>query len=169
MDCKEVKSTKYQTRKSPAYHAGECKGETKKGKDGDYVSSPNGRGVYTWKKVGNKTRKANSGEKSEQKPAAAASTSSPYTKIHTKGQWIVNGSNTHPYKVEVRANHVTIYTRPPIDFDYPDPKDYTTVLKKLTAEGVYPGSAPCDPAMYLSPDGCNDVGNTVLIHIAGNK
>jgi len=163
MNCKEVKSTKYQTRKSPTFHAADCKDMTKKGKDGVYISIANSRGVYTWKKVGNKTRKANSGEK----PAKA--TGSPYAKVHTKGQWVVNGSNTHPYKVEIRGNQVTIYTMPPIDFDYPDPKNYTIVFKKLTAEGVYPGSAPCDPAMYLSPYGCDDVGNTVLIHIAGNK
>ena len=165
MSCTEVKSAKYQTRKSPAFHAADCKDMTKKGKDGVYISIANSRGIYTWKKVGNKTRKAKSGRKT----ATSTATWNPYAKAHTKGQWVVNGSNTHPFKVEIRANHVTIYTRPPINFDYPDPKDYTTVFKKLTAEGVYPGSAPCDPNMYLSPDGCDDVGNTVLIHIAGNK
>ena len=169
MSCTEVKSAKYQTRKSPAFHAADCKDMTKTGKDGEYISSANSRGVYTWKKVGNKTRKAKSGKKSSAAAGTSTSTGNPYAKAHTKGQWVVNGSNTHPYKVEVRANQVTIYTMPPIDFDYPDPKNYTIVFKKLTAEGVYPGSAPCDPNMFLSPDGCNDVGNTVLIHIAGNK
>jgi hypothetical protein len=140
---------------------------TKKGKDGVYISIANSRGVYTWKKVGNKTRKANSGKKIATVKAKAKG--NPYAKIHNNGEWVVNGSNTHPYKVEVRANQVTIYTMPPINFDYPDPKNYTIVFKKLTAEGVYPGSAPCDPDMYLSTDGCNNVGNTVLIHISGNK
>ena len=32
------------------------------------------------------------------------------------------------YKVEIRGDLVTIYTKPPIDFDYPDPKNYTTVF-----------------------------------------
>ena len=51
MSCKEVKSAKYQTRKSPAFHASNCKGTRKKGKDGVYVSQADKRGVYTWKKV----------------------------------------------------------------------------------------------------------------------
>jgi len=51
MSCKEVKSAKYQTRKSPAFHASNCKGTRKKGKDGMYVSQADKRGVYTWKKV----------------------------------------------------------------------------------------------------------------------
>jgi hypothetical protein len=33
MGCEEVKSEKYQTRKSPAFHAKDCKDLTKKGKD----------------------------------------------------------------------------------------------------------------------------------------
>lgn len=50
MACKEVKEKKYQTRKSPAYHASDCKGMTKKGKDGMYVSKPDKNKVYKWYK-----------------------------------------------------------------------------------------------------------------------
>jgi hypothetical protein len=53
--CKEVKNRKYQTRKSPAYHAGQCKGLQKNGKDGLYISKAT-RGIYKWIKV-SKTRK----------------------------------------------------------------------------------------------------------------
>ena len=51
MSCKEVKNSKYQTRKSPAFHATNCKGLTKKGKNGDYVSKANSRGIYKWIKT----------------------------------------------------------------------------------------------------------------------
>ena len=57
MPCEEVKSTKYQTRKSPPFHAGDCKGSTKQGKDGSYVSTPDAKGIYKW------TRKSPKGEK----------------------------------------------------------------------------------------------------------
>jgi hypothetical protein len=58
--CREVKTKKYQTRKSPPFHAAECKGKTKQGKDGMYISKADKRGVYTWKKISSdfkKTRK----------------------------------------------------------------------------------------------------------------
>jgi hypothetical protein len=58
--CKEVKSRAYQTRKSPAYHAGDCKGQTKKGKNGIYISAPDKRGVYSWR-IKRDTRKKNRG------------------------------------------------------------------------------------------------------------
>jgi len=51
MTCTEVKTSKYQTRKSPAFHASDCKGTRKKGKDGDYISKADKKGVYKWIKV----------------------------------------------------------------------------------------------------------------------
>ena len=56
MKCEEVKTKKYQTRKSPPFHAGKCPEQTKKGKDGTYVSKEVSNGVYRWIRVG-KTRK----------------------------------------------------------------------------------------------------------------
>jgi len=55
MVCAEVKTQKYQTRKSPAFHAKDCKGLSKKGKDGVYISKPDARGIYKW--VLNTTKK----------------------------------------------------------------------------------------------------------------
>jgi hypothetical protein len=55
MVCQEVKTQKYQTRKSPAFHAKDCKGLSKKGKDGVYISKPDARGIYKW--VLNTTKK----------------------------------------------------------------------------------------------------------------
>lgn len=57
MPCTEVKSSKYQTRKSPAFHASDCKGLQKKGKDGTYVSQADKRGIYKWVKKGTQKRK----------------------------------------------------------------------------------------------------------------
>ena len=49
MPCSEKKTKKYQTRKSPAFSAQECKGATKKGKNGVYVSKACIRWVKTQK------------------------------------------------------------------------------------------------------------------------
>ena len=51
MSCKEQKTKKYQTRKSPAFPAQECKGLTKKGKDGTYISQADKLGIYKWVRV----------------------------------------------------------------------------------------------------------------------
>ena len=48
--CKEIKTEKYQTRKSPPFHAGYCIGQVKKGKDGHYISKEGSNGVYKWVK-----------------------------------------------------------------------------------------------------------------------
>lgn len=55
--CKEVQAAKYQTRKSPPFHAQDCKDMTKRGKDGNYISKPDVRGVYKWVKASTQTRK----------------------------------------------------------------------------------------------------------------
>ena len=45
--CKRVTMKK---RPSPSYHAGDCKGLSKKGSDGrTYTSVADKRGIYTWK------------------------------------------------------------------------------------------------------------------------
>lgn len=146
MDCKEVKSTKYQTRKSPAYHAGECKGETKKGKDGDYVSSPNGRGVYRWIK----TRKQNANRK-------------------FKKSYHILDNGTDQFRVEINGKSVEIYNAVIVGEDWGD-VDYKELVKKLTVEGIYPGKVPTDeemndPARWYE-DG--DEGNSVVLHVKGN-
>jgi hypothetical protein len=52
MACKKNTTRKYQTRDSPAFHAKDCKGLSKKGNDGlDYISKADTRGVYKWVKL----------------------------------------------------------------------------------------------------------------------
>jgi hypothetical protein len=64
MPCQKLTETKYTSRPSPPYHAGECKDKTLPGNNGKlYKSVPDKRNVYTWKLVDtsksqNKTRKA---------------------------------------------------------------------------------------------------------------
>jgi hypothetical protein len=58
-----------EARMSPTEHAGDCQGETKKGKDGlMYVSRADKNNVYHWKKVDATTPKK-SGKKSVKKSA----------------------------------------------------------------------------------------------------
>jgi hypothetical protein len=56
MKCLEVKTNKYQTRKSPPFHAYQCSNKIRKGKDGMYKSVEDKNGRWFWKK-NNKTRK----------------------------------------------------------------------------------------------------------------
>jgi hypothetical protein len=83
MPCTEVKSSKYQTRKSPAFHASDCKGLQKKGKDGTYLSQADKRGIYKWVKKGTQKRKGK------------------YYDV------VDNGS--HPYRVYIDGSSVSIY------------------------------------------------------------
>jgi hypothetical protein len=63
--CQKVDSKKYQTRKSPPYHANLCKGKVLKGNDNNpWKSISDSRGVYTWKSL-NKTRKLPKGKQYE--------------------------------------------------------------------------------------------------------
>lgn len=49
MSCIKIKTSKYQTRKGPPYHAKDCKGLVKKGNDKkDYISKPDKKGIYKW-------------------------------------------------------------------------------------------------------------------------
>lgn len=82
MSCTEVKSKAYQTRKSPPFHAGDCKGQTKKGKDGTYVSQADKRGVYKWIKAS--------------------------TQKSTKYMYLTRDNGADAYRVIVHGNHVDI-------------------------------------------------------------
>ncbi len=54
MSCKEIKTKKYQERSSPAYSAMDCKNKIKKGKDGEYKSTPDKNNIYKWIKITSK-------------------------------------------------------------------------------------------------------------------
>lgn len=145
MPCTEVKSTKYQTRKSPAFHAGDCKGMTKKGKDGTYVSRANKRGIYTWTRVSQvanaKTRKAAKGK---------------HYDTHDNGG--------RPYRVYVDGSKVRIYS---LLEDSQEDK----LIKSLTVKEVYIGKSTgkADGADHRPSEANKFVGNSVLLHVSGKK
>ena len=148
MPCEEVKSPKYQTRKSPPFHAKDCKNLAKKGKDGTYVSQADSRGVYKWVKAG--TRKA------------------------TKGKlYYIHDNGTKPYKIVISGKTVEIYKgvyrRDVLDtkaIDY-DTMDYDKLVKRLTVKEVIIGKSPCVP--MADACGASEDGNTMLLHISGKK
>lgn len=152
MKCKEVNTAKYQTRKSPPFHAAQCAGQTKKGKDGTYVSKEGSNGVYKWVKVG-------SNAKGVTRKAGGTS-------------YLIHDNGSHPYKVQVSGKSVEIYKgeyRKLADgktIDY-DTMDYEKLVKTLTVEDVHVGKSPCIEAA----DGCGAafVGNTLLLHVSGKK
>ena len=82
MSCTEVKSEKYQKRKSPPFHAGDCKGQTKKGKNGTYISKADKRGVYKWVKSS--------------------------TQKNKKHMYLTHDNGAYAYRVIVHGNHVDI-------------------------------------------------------------
>jgi hypothetical protein len=146
MACEEVKSQKYQTRKSPPFHARECKNLTKKGKDGDYISKADAKGIYKWVKVSaNKTRKVPKGAKS----------------------YLTHDNGSRPFRVEVSGKDVEIYR----GYQLPDGiMEYDELVKKLTVKEVHVGQSPCNSAIYIS-DACGTFGkgNSILAHLGGNK
>jgi hypothetical protein len=157
MPCEEVKSKKYQTRKSPPFHASDCKGEIKKGKDGDYISNPDARGTYKWIKAAgvsnasnNKTRKLHKGAKN----------------------YLIHDNGGRPFKVVVYGKTVEIYKgeskkREDGSINFDQEMDYNELIKKLTVKEVHIGESPCIPAA----DACGAFGkgNSILLHVSGNK
>ena len=160
MVCEEVKSEKYQTRKSPPFHAGHCPGQTKKGKDGDYVSKEDARGVYKWVKAS---------------AGVGAVVKASQTKKAPKGSkaYFIHDNGAKPYKVIVSGKTVEIYKgeyRRKVDdtkaIDY-DHMDYDKLVKRLTVKEVHVGKSPCiDVADWC---GAPTVGNTILLHVSGKK
>jgi hypothetical protein len=118
MSCKELKTKKYQTRKSPAFSAQACKGLTKMGKDGTYVSKADKRGIYKWVRAGNTLRNTQ--------------------KVHLrKGKvYDVLDNGARPYRVYVDGSTISIYIgKRNSDFTY----DYDKLVRTIKAKQVHLG------------------------------
>jgi hypothetical protein len=118
MSCKELKTKKYQTRKSPAFSAQACKGLTKKGKDGTYISKADKRGIYKWIRAGNTLRNTQ--------------------KVHLrKGKvYDVLDNGARPYRVYVDGSTVSIYIgKRNSDYTY----DYDKLVRTIKAKEVHLG------------------------------
>jgi hypothetical protein len=111
MSCTEQKTKKYQSRPSPPFPTQACKGLTKKGKDGTYVSKADTRGIYKWVKVG-KTQKRKG----------------TFYDIHDNGG--------RPYRVYVDGSTISIYIgKINNDFTY----NYDKLFRTIKAKEVYLG------------------------------
>jgi hypothetical protein len=155
-----VKSEKYKTRKSPAFHAGECKGLTKKGKDGTYISRADSRGVYKWVKASSNTTRKSIGTKGTKGAKGAKGTK----------KYLIHNNGGRPYRVDVSGKLVEIYKGKPIEkedksIDFNEEMDYSELLRKLIVKDIHVGQSPCIPAA----DSCgpSDKGNSILLHISG--
>ena len=150
MECKEVMTPKYQNRKSPAYHAGKCAGQIKKGKDGDYVSKEGSNGVYKWVKV-NTTRKM-------------------------KGRhYDIHDNGNRPFRVVVsdhsaNGKKVAIY-KDVNTGTFEETADYSKLIKELTVKEIYVGKSTgnAEGADHRPGEADFFKGNSILLHVSGNK
>jgi len=144
-ECKQVKDKKYQTRKSPAYHAGQCKGLQKNGKDGLYISKPDTRGVYKWIKV-SQTRKR-------------------------KGKFYdIHDNGNRPFRVFIDGNKVSIYKDNNTGSFEPN-ADYSNHIKTLKVKEVYIGKSTghAEAADHGPGETKFFLGNSILLHVSGKK
>jgi len=125
--CKEVKTEKYQTRKSPPFHAKDCKDSVKEGKNGTYISKPDSKGVYKWVKQTRKQGKA---------------------KAKAKGKrYEIHDNGGRPFFVDVDGKTVTVFKNMDTDIHHP-PKELFTVkadeifIGKKSPTGDYDGLDP---------------------------
>jgi hypothetical protein len=145
MACVEVKTEKYQTRKSPAFHAKDCKGLSKKGKDGVYISKPDAKGIYKWVKASNTTKKVKG----------------KYYDTHD------NGSN--PFRVFIDGSKVSIYKDTQTDWNLPP--DYSKLIKTLNVKEIFVGKSTglAEGADHTPTQAKSFLGNSILLHVSGKK
>ena len=139
MSCKEVHTEKYQTRKSPPFHASNCKNLTKKGKNGTYISKADSSGTYKWVKdtKGTKNTKDKKGAKT----------------------YLIHNNGSRPYRVEISGRHVEIYK----GINNGTSMDYTKLIKSITVKEVHIGKY--DGAFGLGNSILLDLGGKKYMHI----
>ena len=144
MACNEVKTEKYQTRKSPPFHANDCKGQTKKGKDGQYISKADAKGSYKWVKA-NGTRKLKG----------------KYYDVHDNGK--------RPFRVYVDGKKIAIY-KDANSGSFNAEANYSNLVKELTVKDVYIGKSTghAAGADHKPKEAKIFVGNSILLHVSEN-
>jgi hypothetical protein len=152
MSCAEIQSNKYQTRKSPPFHAKDCKDLIKKGKDGDYVSRSDIKGIYKWVKVGAKRTTV-------KKPR----------KVNGKAYQIHDNGNK-PFQVVVSGKTVEIYKgKRAAGDDYDDNRNYNQLIQKLGVKNVYLGESLCGVSRIsdfnCGPDTIGNVNCSLAIRV----
>lgn len=154
-DCKEVKTAKYQTRKSPPFHAKDCKDAVKQGKDGMYISKPDSNGVYKWVK-----QKQGQGQTRKQK------------KMQEKGKrYEIHDNGGRPFFVVINGKTVTVSknmdTFKMVDGSFVDIHNPEKELFTVKADEIYIGKK----SLTGDYDGLNPrygQGNSILLRM-GSK
>jgi len=145
MSCVEIKSQKYQTRKSPAYHAKDCKDQVKEGKDGTYESKPDKNGTYKWIKQTRKQPKKKGVKTYE---------------IHSNG--------TTPFVVEDDGKGITVFKTVYAKGVYE--ADAYTLGKQVVHQAykkIFVGDNDLKLSAYEKKGWAK--GNSILVQISANK
>ena len=149
MTCVEIKDKKYQTRKSPPYHAADCKGMIKQGKDMFYISSPDKRGIYKWTPAGQ-----------EGKAKHLAKTQ----KVKGATTYMIHDNYSVPFIVDVFAEKATIYKATNSD---DKAFEKAGVFKELNYKKIWIGDNLLRTKGY-DPKG-KWKGNSILMDVGGGK
>ena len=165
MVCEEVKDKKYQTRKSPtsrrdgvdaqrklsvpAFHAGDCKGVIKQGKDGFYISSPDTRGTYKWVPA-NQEGKAKHLAKTQ--------------KVKGAKTYMIHHNYSVPFIVDVSAGKVTVFKA-----TFKDNKVFekAAVIKEIAYKQIWIGDNMLGGKYYAKKGQYK--GNSILMETAAGK
>ena len=149
MTCEEIKDRKYQTRKSPSYHAGDCKGVIKQGKDGYYISTPDKRGIYKWIPA-NQEGKAKHLAKTQ--------------KVKGAKTYMIHDNYSVPFIVDVTASKATVFKT-----TFEDNKEFKKagVHKEIAYKQIWIGDNMLGGKYY--PKKGVYKGNSILIQAASGK
>ena len=149
MVCEEIKDKKYQTRKSPTYHAGDCKGVIKQGKDGYYISTPDKRGIYKWIPA-NQEGKARHLAKTQ--------------KVKGAKTYMIHDNYSVPFIVDVAPGKATVFKT-----TFEENKEFkkAAVVKEIAYKQIWIGDNMLGGKYYAKKDQYK--GNSILIQAASGK
>lgn len=166
-NCIRQTTSKYTSRPSPPYPANDCKGETKKGNDGNmYISKSNAKGIFQWKIITDKslstTKKSSKTTKTSRKTSRKSHETSTNGGYHNLLFLEPSTASDSLYKKKGKQMHFGS------DFKVND-TFYKTLLKKPKSRFCQYGNAyifgkkfPLDDYFHLGSMG-NDVAQTGLV------
>lgn len=149
MPCVEIKDKKYQTRKSPAFHAGDCKGVIKQGRDMYYISSPDKSGIYKWVPA-NQEGKAKHLAKTQ--------------KVKGAKTYMIHHNYSVPFIVDVFAGKATVFKT---SFEENKAFEKAGVFKEFAYKQIWIGDNMLGGKHYAKKGVYK--GNSILMEIAGGK
>ena len=163
--CVEIKDQKYQTRKSPtsrrdgvdaqrklsvpAFHAEDCKGVIKQGRDMYYISTPDKRGIYKWVPA-NQEGKARHLAKTQ--------------KVKGAKTYMIHHNYSVPFIVDVVPGKATVFKT---TFEDNKAFEKAAVVKEIAYKKIWIGDNMLGGKYY--PKKGVYKGNSILMEIAGGK